>query len=77
MTQEEKWLAKFNEVMAFIETNHRNPSRYDDDERGKYCNWIRHNKKLYNSGELKEERMEMFKELMELGEKYRHVNQYQ
>lgn len=77
MTQEEKWLAKFNEVMAFIETNHRNPSRYDDDERGKYCNWIRHNKKLYNSGELKEERMEMFKELMELGEKYRHKNQYQ
>lgn len=76
MTQEEKWLAKFNEVMAFIETNHRNPSRYDDDERGLYVNWLKHNKKLYVAGGMKEERRERFEELMALCEKYKRVNQY-
>lgn len=76
MTQDEKWIAKYNEVKAFIEKNHRNPSKYDDTERGLYCNWIRHNKKLYNAGELKEDRIEMFKELLELSEKNKRVNQW-
>ena len=53
-------MLKYNEVKSFIETNHRNPSKYVAEERGMYCNWFRHNKKLYNSGELKEGRMEMF-----------------
>ncbi len=77
MTQDERWLAKFNEVKTFIEINHRNPSKYDAEERGKYYNWLRHNKKLYNTGELKEERMKMFKELMELCERYRRKNQWE
>ena len=77
MTQDERWLIKYNEVKDFIETNKRNPSKHDAEERGKYLNWLKHNKKLYNSGELKEERMGMFKALLELSEKYKHVNQYQ
>ena len=77
MTQDERWLAKYNEVKTFIETNHRNPSKYDAEERGKYYNWLRHNKKLYNTGELKEERILMFKELLELTEEHKRVNQYQ
>lgn len=77
MTQDDRWLAKYNEVKNFIKTNHRNPSKYDAEERGKYCNWIRHNRKLYNSGELKEDRMQMFKVLLELGEENKHKNQYQ
>ena len=35
MTQDETWLNKFQEVVAFIETNKRNPSKHDDEERGK------------------------------------------
>ena len=46
MTQDELWLYKFKEVLSFIETHHRNPSRYDPEERGQYVNWIKHNKKL-------------------------------
>lgn len=38
MTQDEKWLLKYNEVRTFIETNRRNPSRYDAGERGRYGN---------------------------------------
>lgn len=77
MTQDEKWLAKFNEVKAFIETNHRNPSKHDAEERGLYLNWLKHNKKLLNSGELKQERVELFERLLSLCEQYRHINQYQ
>lgn len=77
MTQDEKWLEKYNEVKDFIEINHRNPSKHDAEERGKYLNWIKHNKKLYNAGELKGERMEKFKELLELSEKNKHKNQYE
>jgi hypothetical protein len=40
-------------------------------------NWVKHQRKLMNAGELKEERVEKFKRLLELSEKYKHVNQYQ
>ncbi len=29
MTQDERWLTRYKEVKAFIETNHRNPSKYN------------------------------------------------
>ena len=77
MTQDEIWLSKYQEVLSFIETHHRNLSRYDPEERGKYCNWIKHNKKLLNAGEMKEDRVALFNQLLYLGEKYKRVNQYQ
>ena len=77
MTQDEKWLRKYEEVVAFIKANKRNPSRHDDQERYRYCNWLKHNKKLMNSGALKEERVERFKGLIELIEQNKHINQYQ
>ena len=39
-------------------------------------NWVKQQRKLKNKGELKAERAEMFKQLLEIGEKYKHVNQY-
>ena len=77
MTQEEIWNNKYKEVVAFIEKNKRNPSKYDAEERGKYGNWLRHNRKLYNSGELKQERVEKFRKLLEMTERYRRKNQYE
>ena len=56
MTQDERWLKKYKEVVSFIETNKRNPSKYYAEERGRYCNWLKHNRKLYTAGEMKEER---------------------
>lgn len=76
MTQDEKWLEKHNEVKTFIITNQRNPSKHNAEERGQYLNWIKHNRKLYASGEMKSERAGMFKELLGIIEKYKHVNQY-
>ncbi|MBQ7495402.1 MAG: helicase associated domain-containing protein [Bacteroidaceae bacterium] len=77
MTQMEIWQRKYDEVIAFIEKNKRNPSKYDPEERGLYLNWLRHNRKLYNSGELKSERVESFEQLLELTGRYRRKNQYQ
>ena len=77
MTQEEKWLARYNEVMSFIETNKRNPSKYDAEERGGYYTWLKHNRKQMNAGTMKAERFDMFNELMKLSERYRHKNQYE
>ena len=77
MTQDERWLNKYNEVMNFIETNQRNPSKHNPEERGLYLNWLRHNRKLYNAGELKAERVEKFRKLLEMTEQYRRKNQYE
>ena len=76
MTQEERWLVKYNEVVEFIETNHRNPSRHRIEEHD-MLNWLKANRKALNAGKMKEERVEAFKRLMELMEQYKRVNQYQ
>lgn len=76
MTQEEKWLAKYQEVVDFIKKNHRNPSKYVDEERG-LVNWCKHQRKIINAGGMKEERVKKYEELQSLAEKFRHVNQYQ
>lgn len=34
MTQDERWLTKYNEVKNFIETNKRNPFKFMPEERG-------------------------------------------
>ena len=75
MTQEERWLARYNEVMTFIETNKRNPSKHRIEEHD-YLNWLKANRKAMNAGKLKEERVEAFKRLMEMMEEYKHINQY-
>ena len=77
MTQDEAWNAKYEEVKAFILKNKRNPSRYIPEERGLYGNWLKHNKKLFNNGELKLERKDKFEELLKLCETYRRKNQYE
>ena len=76
MDQETRWLTRYNEVKTFMETNKRNPSKYDDEERGLYLNWIKHNKKLYAAGELKLDRVELFEKLLVLCGKYKRVNQW-
>ena len=76
MTQDERWLVKYNEIIAFMAENHRRPSKFVDEERG-MRNWWKHQQKLLNAGELKTNRLEKFNELLKLGEKYKHVNQYQ
>ena len=76
MTQDERWQAKYNEVMDFIESNHRNSSRHRIEEHD-MLNWLKATRKKLNAGELKEERVELFQKLLEMGERYKRKNQYQ
>ncbi len=75
MTQEERWLAKYNEVRDFIEENHRNPSKHRIEEHG-HLNWLKANRKALNAGKMKAERIEAFEKLLRLCEEYKRVNQY-
>lgn len=76
MTQDEKWIAKFNEVMEFLEENHRNPSKHRIEEHD-HLNWLKANRKLMNSGKMKPEREKKFKKLLELTEQYKRKNQWE
>ena len=75
MRQDERWMTRYKEVVSFIEANHRNPSKYVGAER-ELVNWTKQQRKLRNAGELKEPRLGMFIELLELSEKYKRNNQY-
>lgn len=75
MTQEERWEVNWKVVMDFIEVNKRRPSKYAPEERNSW-NWLRHNQKLYNNGAMRPEWEEKFRKLLEMAERYRHINQY-
>ena len=75
MTQDELWLKKYQEVKAFIETNHRNLSRHRIEDHF-LLNWLKQNRKLLNAGKMKEKRVSMFEKLLEMREKYKRVNHY-
>ena len=76
MTQDERWLTRYNEVITFNETNHRNPSRHRIEEHD-MLNWIKHTKKMIEKEGCPSDRIEKFKTLLELADKYRRVNQYE
>ena len=76
MTQEERWLARYNKVVMFIETNHRNPSKHRIEEHD-HLNWCKANRKVLNAGKMKPERVEKFRKLLELTEQYRRKNRWE
>ena len=75
MTQDERWSTRYNEVMEFITVNKRRPSKYNLEERNAW-NWLRHTQKQFGAGELKPERIEIFKKLLEMAEQHKRVNQW-
>ena len=76
MKQDERWNLRYQEVMAFIESNHRNPSKHRIEEHD-HLNWLKANRKAMNAGKMKPERVEKFGKLMEMTEQYRRKNQYE
>lgn len=64
------------EVVVLFEIHHRNPSKHRIEEH-LMLNFIKHNRKLLNAGNMKADRIEKFNELLALEEKYRRKNQYE
>lgn len=69
-------MARYGEVMSFLEEKHRNPSKHRIEEHD-YLNWLKANRKTMNAGKMRVERVEMYKKLMELAERYKRKNQYE
>lgn len=76
MTQDERWIARYNEVMGFLEESHRNPSKHRIEEHD-MLNWCKANRKALNAGKMKAERVEKFRKLLEMTEQYKRKNQYE
>ena len=75
MTQEERWLKRYDEVVGFIEANKRNPSKYVAEER-LMVHFLKRGRKMLNAGELAEPRFSQFLELLELSSRYKRINQW-
>lgn len=68
-------MIRYKEVVTFIKINKRNPSKYAPEEK-LLVHFMKRGRKLMNAGELKEPRLSLFLELLELSERYRRVNQW-
>ena len=69
-------MTRYNEVVAFIDANKRNPSRHRIEEHD-YLNWLKANRKALNAGKMKADRVEKFRKLLGMMEQYRRVNQWE
>ena len=76
MTQDEKWIVRYLDVMGFLDENHRNPSKHRIEEHD-MLNWLKANRKALNAGKMKPERVEKFRKLLEMMEQYRRKNQWE
>lgn len=75
MTRDEIWMAHYEEVMAFMKTNQRRPSKYKAEELRMH-NWLKATKKVINKGKCPPNRLKKFTVLMEVAKKYRRLNQF-
>ncbi len=76
MDQGTRWLTRYQEVVEFVETNHRNPSKHRIEEHD-MLNWVKANRKVMNAGKMRPERVEAFGRLLALMGEYRRKNQYE
>ena len=76
MTQDERWQMQYEQMMSFIEENHRRPSKHRIEEHD-LLNWFKHTKKMTAKGDYPTDTLEKFAKLLELADKYRRKNQYQ
>ena len=68
-------MLRYNEVRNFIETNLRNPSKYVPEER-LMVHFLKRGRRMLNAGEMVEPRFSQFLELLELNNRYKHMNQW-
>lgn len=67
MTQEERWITRYKEVVNFIEANHRNPSKYAQEEK-LIVHFGKRGRKAYECWRVEEIRQSRFKEILTLVE---------
>ena len=76
MTQDERWQAQYDQMMAFMKANHRRPSKHRLEEHD-MLNWFKSTKKQIAKGNYSPERLKKFEILLEVANQYRRKNQYE
>ena len=76
MTQDERWQAQYDQMMTFMNENHRRPSKHRLEEHD-MLNWYKHVKKAIAKGNYPPHRIEKFALLQQVANKYRRKNQYE
>ena len=71
MTQDERWQRQYEEMMTFMETNHRRPSKHRLEEHD-MLNWFKNTKKQIAKGDYPQDRLEKFAILMKVADKGNH-----
>ncbi|MBR1400360.1 MAG: HAD hydrolase-like protein [Prevotella sp.] len=69
------WNIRYDEILAFVQDNKRRPSKHNGQERRMH-NWLKQAKKRMNKGEMADDKVEKFKILLELCNRYRRLNQF-
>lgn len=75
MTQDERWTLHYQEILKYMRTNKRRPSKHHEEDIPMH-NWIKQNKKLLNKGLLPKNRINRFTHLLDIARSFRRVNQY-
>jgi len=75
MTHDERWKLHYDQVMQFVETHRKRPSKHKPEDMAMH-NWIKYTKKRYDRGLVTGIRREQFSELLEKLKEYRKYNQY-
>lgn len=75
MKQDETWQRHYDEIMDFMTTHHRCPSRHRLEDH-RMLNWIKYNRKQASKGLLPADRSERFNTLLETARQYHRLNQY-
>ena len=76
MTQDERWQAQYDQMMTFMNENHRRPSKHRLEEHD-MLNWYKHVKKAIAKSNYPPHRIEKFALLQQVANKYRRKNQYE
>ena len=75
MTNEEAWNIKYQKVYAFVERNHRAPSRHRIEEHT-LLNWLKYNRQILNKGVLSPEKTDLIMRLRAYIASFNRINQY-
>ena len=76
MKQDERWQAQYDQMMTFMNENHRRPSKHRLEEHD-MLNWYKHVKKAIAKSNYPPHRIEKFALLQQVANKYRRKNQYE
>ena len=75
MTSDERWEQNFVQLMQFMETNHRRPSKHRVEEH-QMLNWLKFNKRCYANDSLPHHRRERFEQFWAMAGEVQRINQY-